>query len=170
MYTGDYCLLMSQYNQWMNQKIYALCADMSDVERKTDRGAFFQSIHGTLNHLLYGDKMWIGRFDGNPFTGAKVGQELHASFEELRTERERTDQRILDWATEMDRNWLQQPFTFVSGIDGKSRTFPALVLVTQMFNHQTHHRGQITTLMMQAGIDPGVTDVPWLPQLGVVTS
>lgn len=170
MYPNTYPLLMAQYNQWMNEKLYTLCAAMSDAERRADRGAFFKSIHGTFNHLLYGDKMWIGRFDGNPFTSAKVGQDLYATFEEMHADRVITDQRILDWAAHVDPEWLQNPFTFVSGIDGKSRTFPAHVLVTQMFNHQTHHRGQITTLLMQMGIDPGVTDIPWLPQLGGATS
>ncbi|MDP2349512.1 MAG: DinB family protein [Gammaproteobacteria bacterium] len=166
MYTGTYSELMAQYNQWMNQKLYAICAGLTDAERRADRGAFFKSIHGTLNHILYGDKMWIGRFDGNPFTGAKIGQDLHATFEEMHADRVRTDQRILTWAANVDPEWLKKSYTWISGIDGKSRTSPTHVLVTQMFNHQTHHRGQITTLLMQMGINPGPTDIPLLPQLG----
>jgi uncharacterized damage-inducible protein DinB len=67
MYEGDYFQLMAQYNRWMNQKLYAVCAEIPDAERKRDLGALFKSIHGTLNHLLYGDKALMGRFVGEPF-------------------------------------------------------------------------------------------------------
>jgi uncharacterized damage-inducible protein DinB len=83
-----YCQLMTHYNQWMNHKLYALCAELSDVDRKQDRGAFFKSIHGTLNHLLYGDRAWMGRFTGVPFTSTEVAQELYADFAELWHERD----------------------------------------------------------------------------------
>lgn len=169
MASPNYPLLMAHYNRWMNEKLYALCADLSDATRRKDMGAYFKSIHSTFNHILYGDLMWIGRFDGSPFSGARVGQDLHADFAALQAHRVATDQRILDWATKVESDWLAAPFTFTSGIDGKTRTFPAWVLVTQMFNHQTHHRGQITTLLMQLGIDPGVTDVPWIPTLSDFT-
>jgi uncharacterized damage-inducible protein DinB len=60
----SYYQLMADYNHWMNQKLYAICAEIPDEKRKEDLGAFFQSIHGTLNHLLYGDRAWMGRFTG----------------------------------------------------------------------------------------------------------
>ena len=62
MIAPAYCQLMARYNRWMNERLYALCAGLDDDERKRDRGAFFGSIHGTLNHLLWGDRMWLGRF------------------------------------------------------------------------------------------------------------
>ena len=64
--------VMAAYNKWMNVKLYDVCAQLTDGERKKDRAAFFKSIHGTLNHLLLGDKIWMGRFKGlcNPFPGA----------------------------------------------------------------------------------------------------
>jgi uncharacterized damage-inducible protein DinB len=169
MYQGDYYQMMAQYNRWMNRKLYAICAEIPDAERKKDLGAFFKSLHSTLNHLLYGDKAWMGRFLGEPFKGAS-GEELYADFGELRSERDKTDALILDWSARLDADWLNRPFTYKSGIDGKTRTLPAWTLVTHMFNHQTHHRGQATTLMKQLGRDPGVTDIPWLPELDAVVA
>jgi uncharacterized damage-inducible protein DinB len=158
--------LMAEYNQWMNQRLYALCAEIPDQERRRDRGAFFKSIHGTLNHLLFGDRIWMGRFIGQPFQ-AKIGDELCHTFEELHQQRQITDQHIIEWAGDLSQEWLNQPFRYTSGVDGKTREFPAWILVTHLFNHQTHHRGQVTTLLSQMGYDPGVTDIPWLPGLQI---
>jgi uncharacterized damage-inducible protein DinB len=168
MIDPSYCQLMAQYNQWMNQKLYAICAEIPDEERKQDRGAFFKSIHGTLNHLLEGDRIWVGRFTGKPLSSRKLGEELYSDFEQLRQEREQFDQEILDWAKTLSAEWLAQPFEYTSKVDGKTRTLPTWVLVTHLFNHQTHHRGQLTTLLSQMGHDPDVTDLPWLPSLGLV--
>lgn len=168
MYDGSYYQLMAEYNLWMNQKIYAICADISDAKRKEDCGAFFKSIHGTLNHLLYGDKAWMGRFTNQPFTITAIAQELYSNFDTLRAERENTDRNILEWSKHLAPEWLSQEFEYTSNVDGKHRVLPAWILVTHMFNHQTHHRGQVTTLIKQQGYDPGVIDVPWLPSLNAV--
>lgn len=168
MYNGSYYQLMAEYNCWMNQSLYSVCLMIPDEKRKQDLGAFFKSIHGTLNHLLYGDKAWMGRFTNNSFSVAAIGQELYADFEELRVEREKMDQQILEWSIKLDPLWLRQPFEYTSNVDGKRRVLPASILVTHMFNHQTHHRGQITTLIKQLGYEPGVTDIPWLPSLNAV--
>ncbi len=157
---------MARYNHWMNQKLYSICTEIPDSVRRQDRGAFFKSVHGTLNHLLFGDRSWMGRFMAQPFA-AKAGDELYQDFEQLRQERQITDQQILDWAEQLSSDWLLQPFTYTSGIDRKTRTLPAWLLVTHMFNHQTHHRGQLTTLLSQLGYDPGVTDLPWMPGIAV---
>lgn len=164
MSNRTYYLTMAEYNQWMNQKLYAICAEIPDEMRKQDQKAFFKSIHGTLNHLLFGDRIWLGRFVDQPFP-ARVGDELYSDFAQLRQEREKTDQQILDWAKQLSPEWLDQPFSYTSAVDGKTRVLPSWVLVTHMFNHQTHHRGQLTTLLSQLGYDPGVTDLPWLPSL-----
>jgi uncharacterized damage-inducible protein DinB len=157
--------LMARYNRWMNRKLYAICANIADADRKKDLGAFFKSIHGTLNHLLYGDRAWMGRFTGQPFVTV-IGQELYADFAELRRERENTDAAILTWSENLDPQWLAADFTYTSSVDGKTRVLPAWMLVTHLFNHQTHHRGQVTTLIKQLGHDPGETDIPWMPEFG----
>ncbi|MEB3231176.1 MAG: DinB family protein [Leptolyngbyaceae bacterium] len=145
-------------------KIYRVCSEIPDHDRKNDLGAFFKSIHGTLNHILYGDKAWMGRFIKEPFTVKIIGQELYEDFEELRGERLATDQQILLWTQNLSSEWLQTPFEYTSNIDGKTRILPTWTLVTHMFNHQTHHRGQVTTLIKQLGYEPGITDIPWLPE------
>ena len=72
---------------------------------------------------------------------------------------------MVAWTDTLAEEWLRSPITYKSSVDGKTRTLPAWLLVVHMFNHQTHHRGQLTTLLMQIGIDPGKTDIPWLPVL-----
>lgn len=150
----------------MNGKVYAICADISDADRRRDRGAFFRSVHGTLNHLYHGDQAWFGRFTNRPFI-ATIGHEFFATFEELRVAHEKLDDDIVAWAQTLSEDWLKSPSTYASSVDGKTRTFPSWVLVMHMFNHQTHHRGQLTTLLKQLGVDPGVTDIPWLPALEI---
>jgi uncharacterized damage-inducible protein DinB len=160
-----YYTTMAEYNHWMNQKLYAICADIPDEKRKEDLGAFFKSIHGTLNHLLYGDRAWIGRFIGQPFYTPNMGQNLYENFDELRQAREVMDQQILAWSQQLSEAWLSQPFEYTSNVDQKTRVLPRWLLVTHLFNHQTHHRGQVTTLIKQLGYEPGITDLPWLPSL-----
>ena len=167
MYNRSYYETMADYNYWINQKLYTICAEIPDEKRRENLGAFFQSIHGTLNHLLFGDRVWMGRFIGQTFS-AKIGQELYADFNELRQERELTDRQIIEWSKSLSSEWLNQPFKYTSGVDGKTRILPYWVLVTHMFNHEIHHRGQLTTLLSQLGYDPGVTDLPFLPDLNAV--
>lgn len=89
---------MASYNQWMNQRLFSVCAEIPDSQRRRDRGAFFKSIHGTLNHLLLADRIWLGRFFGNPHRARSLDEELYHDFDELRRERERTDGDIVRWA------------------------------------------------------------------------
>lgn len=158
---------MARYNRWMNRNLFSVCADIPDADRRKDMGAFFKSIHKTLDHIFYGDKAWMNRFVGKP-VGVDIGQELHADFASLSKARQRMDNSIIEWADELDSEWLQADFEYTSNVDGKTRVLPAWILVTHMFNHQTHHRGQVTTLIKQLGHDPGITDIPWLPDLNSV--
>ncbi|MFI5215871.1 MAG: DinB family protein [Candidatus Limnocylindria bacterium] len=154
----------------MNERLYALCADLSDEERKRDRQAFFRSIHGTLNHLLLTDRLWLGRFREKPLSFARLDQELYADFGALRRERGETDAAITSWVATLSDAQLAAPFTYTSYSNPKLRTLPLWLPVTHLFNHQTHHRGQLTTLLMQAGRDPGVTDLMWLPGLEAISA
>jgi uncharacterized damage-inducible protein DinB len=165
MFTGTYPLLMAHYNRWMNEKLYTACAGLSDEERKRDRGAFWKSIHGTLNHLLWGDYAWLGRFNGKSYPTSPPGQDLHADFGALRDARVAMDAEILAWAEALTPAWLAEPMTWTSRLYGFTQTHPRWVQVTQIFNHQTHHRAQVHTLLTQLGLDIGPTDVPVLPLL-----
>jgi uncharacterized damage-inducible protein DinB len=153
---------LSTYNQWMNGKLFAVCAGIPDRDRKSDRGAFFKSIHGTLNHILVADWIWLGRFTQQPFV-AKLDEELYSDFSQLQAARERCDLQIVTWAQNLTPDWLNTDLTYTNS-SGLTRTLPHWLLVTHLFNHQTHHRGQLTTLLNQLGYDVGVTDLPAMPQ------
>jgi uncharacterized damage-inducible protein DinB len=162
--TPEVVRAMARYNRWMNEKVYASAALLGDEECKRDRGAFFKSIHGTLNHLLVADRIWLGRLhgvvppDGLLAIGVRaLDQELFADFAELRAERQRTDQAIDAWATTVTAQSFGEPLRYVSG--GRQREYPLWWVAMHVFNHQTHHRGQITTLLLQAGQDPGSADL-----------
>jgi uncharacterized damage-inducible protein DinB len=161
---------MAQYNAWMNRNIYDACGALSDEERKRDLHAFFGSIHRTLNHLLLTDRVQMGRFvgaertqsldaGGNPIAIRALDQELYADFGALRREREQTDAMIEAWTDEITPELLATEMVYEAmSATGRYRV-PAWIAVTHYFNHQTHHRGQVTTLLSQLGRDPGVTDL-----------
>jgi uncharacterized damage-inducible protein DinB len=154
---------MARYNAWMNARLYALCATLGDDERRRDRGAFFRSIHSTLNHIVYADLAFLSRFTGDPPEVPALGVDLHAEFAALRAARAALDARIEAWCATLDEDWLAQKLTYTSKVDGQTRTLPRWLLVTHLFNHQTHHRGQLTTLLTQRGLDIGSTDLPFMP-------
>ncbi len=162
----NYFRTMARYNRWMNERVYACCADLSHEERKKDRGAFFKSIHGTLNHILLGDLIWFGRFKGEPFTGfSGLDYELHADFCALRDARVRMDAGILEFVDALDESRVAGELHYTTVVNPAPRVSPFWFVLMHFFNHQTHHRGQVTTLLSQAGINPGVTDLMWLPDV-----
>ena len=158
---------LAAYNRWMNESLYAHCATLDDATRKADRGAFFKSIHGTLSHILLADHIWLGRFQGQPFAVRSLDQILHEDFAELRAAREQLDVRIAEWVGQLGQEDLLREFRFDSMTRPGTRSCALWLALTHVFNHQTHHRGQLTTLLNQCGIDPGVTDFIAMP--GVVT-
>jgi uncharacterized damage-inducible protein DinB len=156
---------MTEYNRWMNEKVYAACATLSDEERKRDRGAFFKSIHATLNHLVWADNSWLARFERRTWATAPLGQDTFTDFEALRAARAEMDEELLAWGRSVTPEWLNGSMTLVSKIYRFTQDHPRWVLVTQMFNHQTHHRGQVHAMLTAAGVDVGPTDLPVLPFL-----
>ena len=163
MITPAFARTHARYNTWMNERIYEICSSIPDADRKADVGAFFKSIHGTLNHILLADRIWMGRFTAVPFTVASLSQELYANFDELRAERANTDAAISGWAQSLTDDAIARDLKYVSITNPAPRSTPLAFAIAHFFNHQTHHRGQLTTLLMQRGIDPGVTDLMWLP-------
>jgi uncharacterized damage-inducible protein DinB len=150
----------AQYNQKMNRRIYEICSTLPDSERKQDRGAFFKSIHRTLDHLILGDRAWMSRLSEKNYPLVKIGDDLFDDFDEMAKARIDLDTDICQWTTEMTDQWLMTELTWTTTIDGSVRTQPHWLLVSQIFNHQTHHRGQLSTLLSQVGHDLGVTDLP----------
>ena len=155
---------MALYNEWQNKNIYGSAEHLSDEAKKRQCGAFFGSIHGTLNHLLWGDQIWMWRFANTPkpAAGIKESTTTYQNWDDLKREREAFDLVIIDWAAKLDPKWLEGDLTYYSSAAGKELSLPKWLLVTHMFNHQTHHRGQIHCMLTQNGERPGDTDLPFL--------
>ncbi len=155
----------ARYNTWMNAKLFEAAATLSDEARKRDCGAFFKSLHGTLNHLLLADRVWLGRFKGvtppdgfmGPGSIRSLDQQLYADFDELLRERASTDDELTAWVSGVTAEHLAAPLVYVRR--GQRQEPPLWSAVAHLFNHQTHHRGQVTTLLTQHGCDPGSTDL-----------
>lgn len=160
-----YARTMSAYNRWMNEHLYDLCASLPDGIRKRDVGAFFRSIHGTLNHLLLADRIWLGRLMGPPYPVKSLDQQIHADFAELRGARRATDEVIASWAASLRPEDADTDLLYTSIVNPQPRRTPMRLVVMHFFNHQTHHRGQLTALIHQCGVDPGVTDLLWMPAI-----
>ena len=162
--------LMGRYNQWMNQQIYRAAMTLSEDKIKEDQGAFFRSILGTLNHILVGDTVWLQRFAQHPKRyNALAGMEsqpkpasldhiLYAQIDNLWAVRQEFDSIIVDWTQEIMEDDLSVDLTYTT-MQGKQYADNFGQLVQHFFNHQTHHRGQVSTLLNQNGVDVGVTDL-----------
>ena len=144
---------LSRYNRWMNGNLYAHAASLSDEQRKQNAGAFFKSIHHTLNHILLADRVWMGRLTGVHFAVRSLDDELYSHFETLRAERVATDKTIIDWIDNLSESDLGAMLTYKRITGDQTASMPLRLVLTHFFNHQTHHRGQVTTLLSQQGID-----------------
>src|SRR5215204_7142431 len=116
MIDAEYCQTMAAYGGWMNRKIYEAAARLSDTERKADRGAFFRSIHSTLNHVLWGDRVWLPRFNGKSYPVHGIGVDMFDDFDALFEARRTMDQEIVGWAAQLDNSQLDGPLTWFSGV------------------------------------------------------
>lgn len=167
MITPHYARQMAVYNRWQNNSLYTAAGTLSDADRQQPRGAFFGSIHATLNHILWGDQIWLSRFSDNieKPTAANIPTSVaqYPDWDELCRAREEFDQVIIDWAQNIDPDWLAGELTYYSGAAGREMSKPVGLLVAHVFNHQTHHRGQVHCMLTQAGAKPDDTDLPFGP-------
>ena len=162
--------LMASYNQWMNKSIYESASTLSASELGENRDAFFGSIMGTLNHILVGDVIWLKRFASHEanfealgsIRAMKAPKSLNAilfkDLDALAEAREKTDQVIVEFTSELNDEVIESALEYSNT---KEEVFIKNVgyLIQHFFNHQTHHRGQVSTLLSQAGVDIGVTDL-----------
>ncbi len=170
MQPTEHLRLMAQYNQWMNNTVYDTAATLSAEELTKNRGAFFGSILGTLNHIAVGDIVWLKRFTALLATHSELDfihacnqpqaldETLFSTLEELYICRKQIDNVLIELANSMTTDELEQNLSYhnMKGIPATKNSFSLLM---HLFNHQTHHRGQVTTLLFQAGVDVGVTDL-----------
>ncbi|MFY9841420.1 MAG: DinB family protein [Xanthobacteraceae bacterium] len=159
-----YVQRMARYNRWQNENLYGVADRLSAEERCRPRGAFFGSIEKTLNHLLWGDQIWMSRFAGTPKPPGGIAESvsLYGDWETLKSATADFDRTIVDWADTVQPEWLAGDMAYFSGAMGREVTAPRWVLVTHLFNHQTHHRGQVHCMLTQAGGKPSDTDLPFL--------
>lgn len=166
MITPEYCRTMARYNQWQNKSLMSIVARLDEDDLRADRGAFFGSILGTLNHLLWGDLIWIARFDGGepPEATLQDSPEITPHKTEWARMRFLTDGRIREWARRVDAVDLVGDLNWYSVAYEKDMSVPLSLGVMQLFNHQTHHRGQVHAMLTALGHDPGSTDLPFMPE------
>lgn len=162
--------LMANYNQWMNQNLYESARTLTDAELIQNRGAFFDSIIGTLNHILVADTIWLKRFAGNPVSfitldyvrnldsPETLSAMLYPDFDLLREARFKLDTVIVTFIDELSDEALSSNLAY-QNTKGEAFSKNVGFLLQHFFNHQTHHRGQASTLLYQAGVDIGVTDL-----------
>jgi uncharacterized damage-inducible protein DinB len=159
--TTSFVRTMAAYNAEMNRRIYGAAERIPDPTRREPRGAFWGSLHGTLCHLLWGDQMWMSRFDKwpKPTIVQKQSAALIEGFDELKRARVEADEKISDWAGRVTQDWLSEDQVWFSSSVQKELRQPRSLLVTHFFNHQTHHRGQAHALITAAGEQTGDTDL-----------
>ncbi len=152
---------MARYNAWQNESLMTAADGLTDEERRLDRGAFFKSIHGTFNHILWADEVWLSRLTGSekPSVGGRDSSIYVDDWEAFRKRRRERDQTILDWAESMDGDWLCGTLIWYSGAAGREIGKPRAFAIAHVFNHQTHHRGQIHAMLTAAGAKPDDTDL-----------
>jgi len=160
-----YVQRMARYNRWQNENLYGVAGRLTDAERRAERAAFFGSIHKTLSHLLWADRIWMSRLADVPKPPGGIPESvfLYPEWEALNSERKNFDGTIIDWADTVDPAWLAAEQTFYSAATKREWTRPRWLLVAHMFNHQTHHRGQVHCMLTQAGGKPSDTDLTVMP-------
>ncbi|WP_372836839.1 DinB family protein [Puniceibacterium confluentis] len=165
MISPSYCTTMARYNAWQNGQLRAAFAVLSAADWAQERGAFFGSIRATASHLLWGDTIWMSRFDGGdaPAGGIADSGALVSTVSEWSLARGLLDARIARWAEGLRPEDLDGPLTWYSGAVRAQVTQPLALCVAHMFNHQTHHRGQIHAMLTAAGSTAPVSDLAFMP-------
>lgn len=162
--TPAYVRTMATYNAEMNCRVYAAAERLGDVERRADRGAFWRSVHGTLCHILWADRIWLSRFGVGEAPGVPIVESggLIDDFVELWGARQAQDRAICAWAERLAPAELEGDLAWYSGAIGRDMVKPRALCVMQIFNHQTHHRGQVHALLTARGESTGATDLPFV--------
>ncbi|MDO5632898.1 MAG: DinB family protein [Paracoccus sp. (in: a-proteobacteria)] len=159
-------LIMARYNRWQNGSLTAAASEIGQTARRQDRGAFFGSIERTFAHLLWADGTWLARFTDGPMPKGGIAASAAdiTDWDSFLKDRAAQDAAIIDWAAAVDGDWLAKDMTWFSGALGRELTRPRAVCVLHLFNHQTHHRGQIHAMLTAAGARPDDTDLPLMAE------
>ncbi|WP_046865832.1 DinB family protein [Microvirga massiliensis] len=139
--------MMAGYNAWANKRVYDAAASLTDSDYRADRGAFFKSVHGTLNHLLVTDRIWMRRFTGTGDAPTRLDAILFDDLSDLRAARRAEDQRIESYVAELDETRLNGLLRYCTISNPTDFEQPLASTLIHFFNHQTHHRGQVHALL-----------------------
>ncbi len=166
MIDPNYVREMARYNSWQNHQLVEALKDVDEAVLRADRGAFFGSILATLNHVLWGDTIWMSRFDPSiaPPDKGRPHTDYTPDFASWRAARVQMDAGISAWAGALRNDGLDGTLTWHSGMTGRDLTKPLAVCVMQLFNHQTHHRGQVHAMLTAAGLKAPVSDLAFMPE------
>lgn len=135
--------MLADYNAWANRLLYSAVADLSTEELHRDTGAFFGSIFATLSHILTADRIWLNRFTGEGPIPRALDERPYDDFEDLRAARLEEDTRIIRYAQSLTAEKIERPFTYSPVGSSEVVTQKLWPALTHVFNHQTHHRGQV---------------------------
>ena len=158
----------ARYNAWMNKKFLVSCSTLPDAARKRPLGVPFSSLHGVWNHLLVADNLWLSRFEQTPlpFQFRGLDMELFSDWDELKTARTELDGRIFAFAANLTEERLSSDLRWQPATRPDVQTTPFSLVLAHFWNHQTHHRGQISACMELLGLDCGITDLLAMPAPG----
>lgn len=157
---------MAKYARWQNENVYQCCEDIGPQERGRDRGMFFGSIHNTLDHICVVNRAILTFLDGAMPLQNPLGQVAWPNWDELKTVRLAQDEALSTGAREWTEAWLEEETVKNDPNAPDLPAIPRWIMVVQIFNHQTHHRSQVTSALHAMGIDYGATDIPWRPGAG----
>jgi uncharacterized damage-inducible protein DinB len=138
----NHLAMFAGYNRWANRRLYAAARALPDSDYRTPRGAFFGSLHGTLNHLVVADRIWLRRFTGEGPVHTKLDEVLFDDIDALGAVREAEDERIVRYVDGLSEADLAATFTYRTIVQPMDVTQPLAPALAHFFNHQTHHRGQ----------------------------
>jgi uncharacterized damage-inducible protein DinB len=164
--TPEYCQMMARYNAWQNKQMRTACETLTEAELRADCGAFFGSVMATINHILWGDALWMSRLDGGdgPSKPATEHADLCPTFAIWAQKRVRMDQRIIHWAESVTGERLSGDLSWFAQMLNKEMHKPMALYVVGLFNHQTHHRGQVHTMLTGFGRKTEDTDLVLMPE------
>ena len=151
--------LLANFNTWTNTKIFSSCKELDDTEYKKDRKAFFSSIHGTLNHLLVVDRAYIARIEEKKHGLKNLDQISYENLFHLEEARIKEDKHLVNLVNNLSKDNIHREITY-KGFDASKQNYTINLILITLFNHQTHHRGQIHNMLSQAGIKPPQIDIP----------
>jgi uncharacterized damage-inducible protein DinB len=150
---------MARYNRWANRRLYAACGELPSTEYHKPRPAFFGSIHGTLNHLLVGDRIWLARIEGEPYPDLRLDDQPYGSLGELREARVAEDGRMIELVDGYQDADLPRPMRYRLLTQPETAETPLHLCWLNLFNHQTHHRGQVHDQLTQTAVPPPPLDL-----------